>query len=85
MELLDKDLVSIQEVRSLLKQAREAQKKLATLNQTQIDRIVKAIADAGLANAEKLAKMANEETGFGKWEDKIIKNKEILIDYLKNN
>ncbi|MEG0999593.1 MAG: acetaldehyde dehydrogenase (acetylating) [Cellulosilyticaceae bacterium] len=74
MELLDKDLVSIQEVRSLLKQAREAQKKLATLNQTQIDRIVKAIADAGLANAEKLAKMANEETGFGKWEDKIIKN-----------
>lgn len=74
MELLDKDLVSIQEVRNLLKQAREAQKKLVTLNQTQIDRIVKAIADAGYAHAEKLAKMANKETGFGKWEDKVIKN-----------
>ncbi len=25
-------------------------------------------------NSEKLAKMANEETGFGKWEDKVLKN-----------
>ena len=74
MELLDKDLVSIQEVRSLLKAAHEAQKKLTTLNQTQIDRIVKAIADAGYENAERLAKMANEETGFGLWKDKVIKN-----------
>lgn len=74
MELLDKDLVSLQEVRNLLKGAHEAAKKLATLNQTQIDRIVKAIADAGYAHAEKLAKMANEETGFGRWQDKIIKN-----------
>lgn len=74
MELLDKDLVSIQEVRSLLKAANEAQKKLTTLNQTQIDRIVKAIADAGYEHAERLAKMANEETGFGLWKDKIIKN-----------
>ncbi len=24
-------------------------------------------------NSEKLAKMANEETGFGKWEDKVLK------------
>lgn len=74
MELLDKDLISVQEVRNLVTQAREAQKKLATLSQTQIDRIVKAVADAGYANAEKLAKMANKETGFGKWEDKVIKN-----------
>lgn len=74
MELLDKDLVSLQEVRNLLKGAHEAATKLATLNQTQIDRIVKAIADAGYAHAEKLARMANEETGFGKWQDKIIKN-----------
>ncbi|MEG0712060.1 MAG: aldehyde dehydrogenase family protein, partial [Niameybacter sp.] len=74
MDLLDKDLVSIQEVRSLLKTAHEAQKKLATLNQTQIDRIVKAIADAGYEHAERLAKLANEETGFGLWQDKVIKN-----------
>ena len=74
MELLDKDLVSIQEVRGLLKKAYEAQKILATFSQEQIDRIVKAIADAGYANAVKLAKMANEETGFGIWQDKVIKN-----------
>lgn len=74
MELLDKDLVSIQEVRNLLKTAYQAQQQLSTLNQTQIDRIVKAIADAGYAHAERLAKMANEETGFGLWQDKVIKN-----------
>lgn len=74
MELLDKDLISIQEVRNLLKLAKEAQKELAQMSQPQIDRIVKAISDAGYQHATKLAKMANEETGFGKWEDKIIKN-----------
>lgn len=71
---MDKDLASRQEVRDLIKQAKEAQKILAGMSQEQIDRIVKAIADAGAANAERLAKMAHEETGFGKWEDKIVKN-----------
>lgn len=74
MELLDKDLKSIQEVRLLLKTAKEAHKILETFNQEKIDRIVKAIAEAGLCHAEKLAKMANEETGFGIWQDKVIKN-----------
>ncbi|MBU5483165.1 acetaldehyde dehydrogenase (acetylating) [Clostridium sp. MSJ-11] len=74
MELLDKDLVSVQEVRNLIKKAKEAQRVLAQMSQSQIDKIVKAIADAGFENAEKLARMANEETGFGKWQDKIVKN-----------
>lgn len=74
MELKDKDLQSIQEVRNLLIEAQKAQEILSTFNQCQIDKIVKAIADAGAANAEKLAKMANEETGFGRWQDKVIKN-----------
>ncbi|MEW9093443.1 MAG: acetaldehyde dehydrogenase (acetylating) [Clostridiaceae bacterium] len=74
MELLDKDLVSVQEVRNLIKKAKEAQRILAQMSQSQIDKIVKAIADAGFENAEKLARMANEETGFGKWQDKIVKN-----------
>lgn len=74
METLDKDLRSIQEVRNLIKKAKEAQAQLATMSQEQIDAIVKAIADAGYQNREKLAKMANEETGFGRWQDKIIKN-----------
>ncbi len=74
MDTLDKDLASRQEVRNLIKEAKAAQAVLAQMSQEQIDRIVKAIADAGYNHAEKLAKMAHEETGFGKWEDKIIKN-----------
>ena len=74
MELIDKDLQSIQEVRNLLKEAQKAQEVLSTFSQCQIDKIIKAIADAGAANAEKLAKMANEETTFGRWQDKVIKN-----------
>ncbi|TQR44289.1 acetaldehyde dehydrogenase (acetylating) [Paenibacillus popilliae] len=74
METLDKDLRSIQEVRDLIKKAKEAQAKLAVMTQEQINAIVKAVADAGYKHREKLAKMANEETGFGRWQDKIIKN-----------
>lgn len=74
MTLLDKDLVSIQEVRTLVRRSKVAQEKLSKMSQEQIDKIVKAVVDAAFNNATKLAKMANEETGFGKWEDKVIKN-----------
>lgn len=74
MEVQDKDLKSIQEVRNLLQAATEAAQVLATFDQAKIDSIVKAIADACLKNSERLAKMANEETGFGIWQDKVIKN-----------
>lgn len=74
MELKDKDLVSVQETRNLLLEAEKAQRELAHMDQDQIDRIVKAISDAGAAHAEELAKAAQQETGFGKWQDKVIKN-----------
>lgn len=74
MELKDKDLISVQEARNLLKEAKAAQQELAKMNQQQIDRIVEAISRAGASNAENLAKAAQEETGFGKWQDKVIKN-----------
>ncbi len=74
MELTDKDLASIQQVRNLLYKANEAKKKLKKLNQQQIDKIVKAISDAASQKAEHFAKLAAEETGFGKWQDKKIKN-----------
>lgn len=74
MEQLDKDLKSLQEVRVLLKAAKEAHKTLVTFDQEKIDKIVKAIAEAGLNHAERLAKLASEETGFGIWQDKVIKN-----------
>ena len=74
MDLKDKDLLSVQEVRNLLKEAKAASEKLAEMDQNQIDRIVKAISEAGTAHATELAKLANEETGFGRWQDKVIKN-----------
>lgn len=74
MELTDKDLASIQQVRTLLYNANEAKKQMAKMNQQQVDKIVKAISDSAAEKAEHLAKLAAEETGFGKWQDKKIKN-----------
>ena len=36
--------------------------------------VIRAIRKAAIANAERLAKMAREETGMGRWEDKVQKN-----------
>ena len=71
----DKDLRSIQEVRDLLTQARRAQNALAAMSQEDLDRITAAISAAGAEHAQRLAAMAAEETGFGKKEDKEIKNR----------
>lgn len=70
----DKDLRSIQEVRDLVRRAKEAQAEYAAFSQEQVDRIVGAIASACAAESERLAKMAVEETGFGVWQDKVLKN-----------
>ncbi len=72
---MDKDLRSIQEVRDLLKQAKEAQKALAAMDQAQLDRITEAVSRAGAQHARRLAEMAVEETGFGVVEHKEIKNR----------
>lgn len=74
MDLTDRDLQSVQAVRNLIREAREAQKILRTFSQEQIDRIVGAVAKAGYDNAAQLGKMANEETGFGCAADKTMKN-----------
>ena len=71
----DKDLRSIQEVRDLLIQAKRAQNALAGMSQEDLDRITAAISAAGAEHAARLAAMAAEETGFGKKEDKEIKNR----------
>lgn len=71
---LDKDLMSIQETRNLIANAKKAQEIYKNFSQEQVDAIVKAAAEAAEAEAVKLAKMAWEETGFGRWQDKIVKN-----------
>lgn len=74
MSLEYKDLASIQETRQLIAKAKKAQVELAKKTQEEIDTIVKVLSKAAYSNREKLAKMASEETGFGKWQDKVIKN-----------
>lgn len=71
---LDKDLHSIQEVRDLLQKAKAAQIEFKSYSQEQVDKIVKAMVEAGFAEAARLGRMASEETGFGKAEDKQKKN-----------
>jgi acetaldehyde dehydrogenase (acetylating) len=84
---LSSDLQSIQEARSLLSKAKEAQQAYKDFTQEQVDKIVKAMAEAGYEARERLAKLAVEETGFGKWQDKVKKNivgTKMLYDYIKD-
>ncbi len=74
MVALDKDLQSRQLARELVRNAKQAQKEFATFSQEKIDSIVKHIAIESALHAEELAKITNEETGFGKWQDKVLKN-----------
>jgi acetaldehyde dehydrogenase / alcohol dehydrogenase len=56
-------------------------------DQDTVDRIVRALVIAGLENAVGLARMVMKETGFGVFEDKVVKNyiaTEFLYDYLKD-
>ncbi|MBT7094870.1 MAG: acetaldehyde dehydrogenase, partial [Bacteroidetes bacterium] len=43
-------------------------------NQEKVDKIVRAVYEAGFNQRIQLARMACEETGIGKWEDKTAKN-----------
>jgi len=70
----DRDLASIGEARSLVRRAKDAAPVLAELSQEQIDAIVDAMAAAVTPHAEALARLAQEETGYGVVADKIQKN-----------
>ena len=70
----DKDLASIAEARALARRAKAAQLVLAEFSQAQIDAIVDAMAAAVTPQAEALARLAVEETGFGVVADKVQKN-----------
>jgi acetaldehyde dehydrogenase (acetylating) len=70
----DRDLTSIQQARELARRARRAQSELAEFSQERIDAVVDAMAAAVTAEAEALARLAVEETGFGVVADKVRKN-----------
>src|SRR5688572_21240869 len=70
----DRDLASIAEARSLARRAKGAAPALAEFSQEQIDAMVDAMAAAVTPQAEALARLACEETGYGVVADKIQKN-----------
>ncbi|MFI5279467.1 MAG: aldehyde dehydrogenase family protein [Gemmatimonadales bacterium] len=72
---MDKDLASVQEARDLLARAHEAQQAFSRASQETVDLVVTAMARAASAAAEPLARMAVDETGMGRYEDKVLKNR----------
>lgn len=75
MRIIDHDLLSIQEARILVENAHEAQKALATFPQEKLDEIVECMANAIKGHTKELAVMSSDETDYGKWQDKYIKNR----------
>ena len=71
---IDKSLSIKEEIDVLVRNAEEALKTYITFDQEQVDKIVYAMALAGLERHRELAKLAHEETQRGVYEDKIIKN-----------
>lgn len=71
---VNKDGPLFDNIETAIAAAKEAQKRFVDLGRDARYGIVESIRKASLANAEKWAKMAVEETGMGRVEDKIIKN-----------
>ncbi len=74
MAEFDKDLISIQEARTLATAAHQAQLEFLHASQAEVDRICAAMAQAAAQAAETLARLAVEETGYGVPEHKVLKN-----------
>ena len=58
--MVDKDLLSIQETRALVRAARAAQPVLQNAGQECVDALIEAIAKVGVEMAEELGKMASD-------------------------
>jgi len=62
------------DIDKIMRNARQAAEEFSTYSQEQVDRIVRAVYEAAFNKRVSLAKMAWEETGLGRWEDKTAKN-----------
>ncbi len=74
MQNLDPDLRALQEVRDFAERAWRACEAVHGYTQVEIDRVGKAMAEAGAKAAYDLARLAVEETGIGRVHHKILKN-----------
>lgn len=64
MQLYDKDLLSVQEVRDLVEKAKKAQQEFAQKSQEEVDAIVKSVAEAGVRNAKDLRRWLMKRQGL---------------------
>jgi acetaldehyde dehydrogenase (acetylating) len=71
---MDPELSAIAEARFKAQSARKAFEAIQGITQEQADRIVEAMAGAAEGAAKELARLAVDETGYGAFEDKILKN-----------
>ncbi len=74
MTSYDKDILSIQEARRLAVAARDAQRIWSEASQQQVDRVCAAMAEVAFHGAERLGRMAADETGYGVPDHKTLKN-----------
>ena len=80
--IIDNDLLSIQEARILAENAKEAQRSLAAFPQEKLDEIVDRMAEEVGKYAKELAVMSSDETDYGVWQDKYLKNR-FVCEYLR--
>ncbi|WP_408956625.1 bifunctional acetaldehyde-CoA/alcohol dehydrogenase [Natroniella sp. ANB-PHB2] len=73
MKITEKSQIE-ENISNLIDRAKKAEAQLATMNQGEIDKIVRHMALAGLEDHMRLAKLSVEDTGMGLYEDKIVKN-----------
>jgi acyl-CoA reductase-like NAD-dependent aldehyde dehydrogenase len=73
------------EVGVLTSKALKALAQFKKFNQEQVDKVIQAMAAAGVTNERYLAEFAVQETGMGNVEDKVIKNHfgvQVVYDYM---
>lgn len=64
MQLYDKDLLSVQEVRDLVEKAKKAQQEFALKSQEEVDAIVKSVAEAGVRKQKDLRRWLMKRQGL---------------------
>jgi acetaldehyde dehydrogenase / alcohol dehydrogenase len=72
--MADSDARTPVDVEPLFRRAKAAAAVFTQFNQEQTDRVVRAVYEAAFSNRVGLAKLAHQETGMGRWQDKVIKN-----------
>ncbi|MCF7790638.1 MAG: aldehyde dehydrogenase family protein [Victivallales bacterium] len=81
------DIGTIFRVGETLKRAIQADAVFRQSDQEHVDRIVRSVYRTVMNNRIKFAKMAVEETGLGRWEDKVLKTvvaSQFVYEYIKD-